>query len=54
LIREIEHNSPSLNDGTEIWDMLTKDSLEISYGIYVYHIDAGEIGEKIGKFAVIK
>jgi hypothetical protein len=26
----------------------------IAYGIYIYHIDAGKSGQKIGKFAVIK
>ncbi len=54
LVREIEHNSPSITDGTEIWDMLTKDRLDISYGVYIYHVDAGELGQKTGKFAVIK
>jgi len=54
LIRELEHNTPSIADGTEIWDMQTKDKLDISYGIYVYYIDADKIGQKIGKFAVIK
>ena len=53
LVDVIEHNS-SLNDGTAIWDMLSKDNLSISYGIYVYHVDAPGIGEKLGKFAVIK
>ena len=53
LVREIEHFSDIL-DGTCVWDMLTKDRLDIAYGIYIYHIDAGELGEKIGKFAVIK
>ncbi len=53
LVDVIEHDSP-FNDGTAEWDMLTKDRLSISYGVYVYHIDAPGIGEKIGKFAVIK
>jgi hypothetical protein len=34
--------------------MLSKDNLDISYGIYIYHVDAPGIGEKIGKFVVIK
>jgi hypothetical protein len=34
--------------------MLSKDNLEISYGIYVYHVKAEGIGEKIGKFLVLK
>ena len=54
LVDIIEHNNPDMSNGTEIWDMQTKDQLEIAYGIYVYHIDAGDVGEKIGKFAVIK
>jgi hypothetical protein len=53
LVNTLEHQA-ALNDGTEIWNMLSKDNLEISYGIYIYHIKADGIGEKIGKFAVIK
>jgi hypothetical protein len=53
LIKEIEH-AASVNDGTEIWNMLSKDNLEISYGIYLYHVKAEGIGEKIGKFVVVK
>lgn len=54
LVRELEHRAESISDGTLIWDMQTKDLLDISYGIYIYHVDAGELGTKIGKFAVIK
>jgi hypothetical protein len=53
LVNTLEHQA-ALNDGTEIWNMLSKDNLEISYGIYIYHVKADGIGEKIGKFAVIK
>jgi hypothetical protein len=28
--------------------------MDIAYGIYVYHVEAPGIGEKIGRFAVIK
>ena len=54
LVRELEHQSESMTDGTLIWDMQTKDLLDISYGVYIYHVDAGDLGVKIGKFAVIK
>ncbi len=54
LVRTIEHDTPNIANGTEIWDMLSKDNLDISYGVYVYHVDAGKAGQKIGKFAVIK
>ena len=43
-----------LNNGTAIWDLLSKDNLEISYGIYLYHVSAPGIGEKTGTFAIIK
>ena len=53
LIDTIEHDS-TLDNGTAIWDMLSRDNLEISYGIYIYHIDAPGIGQKTGTFAIIK
>jgi hypothetical protein len=34
--------------------LVSKDGMNIAYGVYVYHIDAPEIGTQIGKFAVIK
>ena len=52
-VADIDHAS-ELRDGTEIWDMRTRDNLDISYGVYLYHVQAPGIGEKIGKFAVIK
>jgi len=53
LVKEIEHYK-NLRDGSEEWDMLTKDNLGISYGVYVFHVEAPGIGNKVGKFAVIK
>ena len=54
LVDEIAvQNEPS--NGIIHWDMLTRENLEIAAGMYIYHIDAPEIGkEKVGKFAVIK
>ena len=34
--------------------MTTIDNLDIAYGVYVYYVKAEGVGEKIGKFAVIK
>ena len=49
----IVNNEP--NNGIIHWDMLTRENLEIAAGMYIYHIDAQELGkEKVGKFAVIK
>ena len=53
LVDVIEHNSP-IENGTAVWDLLTKDELRVSYGIYIYHVDAPGIGEKVGKFAIVK
>ncbi len=53
LVNTIEHNS-SLSDGEEPWNLVSKDGMDISFGVYVFHIDAPGIGEKIGKFAIIK
>ena len=53
LVATIEHDSP-MDDGSESWNLLSKDGMEIAYGIYIYHVDAPGIGQKIGKFGVIK
>jgi len=53
LVRIIEHES-TIADGTEFWDLKTKDGMEVAYGLYFFHIDAGNLGEKLGKFAIIK
>jgi len=52
-VKTIEHFA-AIDDGMESWDLLSKDNLSISYGVYIYHVDASGIGEHIGKFAVIK
>ncbi len=53
LVQEIDHDSP-VESGREPWDMRTKDGLEVSFGVYIYHVEAPGIGEKIGRFAIIK
>ena len=54
LNRLTDGTDTGLNNGTAIWDLLSKDNLEISYGVYLYHIQAPGIGEKTGTFAIIK
>lgn len=36
------------------WDLLSNEAQKVAYGVYIYHVDAPGIGEKIGRFAVIK
>jgi hypothetical protein len=53
LVRKLEVDNP-VGDGTAKWDLLTKDNLAASYGVYIYHIEAPGVGEHVGKFAIIK
>ena len=53
LVQTLDVNN-SIDNGRYVWNMLTKDNLDLSYGVYIYHVDAPGVGEKVGKFAVIK
>lgn len=52
-VKTLEHDSV-ITDGQESWNLVSKDGMDIAFGIYVFHVDAPGIGEKIGKFAIIK
>lgn len=53
LVQVLEHDDP-VEDGSESWDLVSKDGLTVSFGVYIYHVDAPGIGEKVGKFTLIK
>ncbi len=53
LVKELYHNS-SIDDGQEPWDLVSRDGMDIAFGVYVYQVDAPGIGTTIDKFAVIK
>ena len=53
LVNTIEHSS-TISNGQESWDLVSKDGMDIAFGVYVFHVDAPGVGEKIGKFAIIK
>jgi hypothetical protein len=53
LVRTLDHNS-SMANGAETWDLLSKESMDVSFGVYVYHVDAPGIGEQMGKIFIIK
>ena len=36
------------------WDLLSNEAQRVAYGIYIYHVDAPDVGEFIGRIAVIK
>ncbi len=53
LVKTIYHETSSLN-GAESWDLVSDDGMDVSYGVYIYHVEAPGIGEHIGKFAIVK
>lgn len=53
LVQTLEHDS-SVDDGQEPWNLTSRDGMDISYGIYVYHVDAPGIGTRVDKFAILK
>ncbi|MFA4838406.1 MAG: hypothetical protein WC703_02890, partial [Candidatus Neomarinimicrobiota bacterium] len=52
-VTTIRHES-SIDDGSEPWNLTTKDGLDLAPGIYYYQVEADEAGEFTGKFAIIK
>jgi hypothetical protein len=53
LVKTLQKDS-AFDDGTLSWDLITEDGMDTAYGVYVYHVDADDVGETIGKFALIK
>ncbi|MDP1676790.1 MAG: hypothetical protein Q8L88_07955 [Bacteroidota bacterium] len=53
LVKTIEKEMSATN-GAVSWDLISDDGMEVAYGLYIYHVKAPNVGEHIGKFAVIK
>ncbi len=53
LVTSIEHQS-GMDNGREFWNLLNRDGFSVSYGLYIAHIDAPGVGEKLIKFAIVK
>jgi hypothetical protein len=51
LVRTLEHNDVTF--GALGWDLTGEAGVQVASGIYVYHVDAPDYGEKIGKFAIL-
>ncbi len=52
LVQTLTHDGST--DGYIPWNLRTKDNLDVAPGLYIYHVDAGQFGTQIGKFAIIK
>lgn len=53
LVQTLYHDT-AIDDGQEAWNLVTKDGMNLAYGIYLFHVEADGIGETTGRFAVIK
>jgi hypothetical protein len=53
LVQTMRHQGGTDN-GQMAWDLVSRDGMNISFGMYIYHVDAGPIGSHVGRFAVIK
>ena len=52
LIQTLAHDGS--HDGYVSWDLRTKDNLDVAPGLYIFHVEGGQAGTRIGKFAIIK
>lgn len=53
-VRTLEHDG-DLNNGTVVWDVRTKEGLDVAYGVYFYVVEIDGVSEKkTGKLAIIK
>ena len=46
--------SENLFVGDVFWNLRSEENIDVAYGIYVYVVEAPNIGNKIGKLALIK
>ncbi len=53
LVQTIEHSS-TVDDGQEPWNLVSRDGMDIAYGVYIFHVEAPGIGQRIDKFAIMK
>jgi hypothetical protein len=53
LVQTLRHEG-DINKGVVAWNLRNTDQMEIAPGLYIYHVDGGNTGTFIGKFAVIK
>jgi hypothetical protein len=53
LVQTLYHNG-NIDNGQEPWNLVSRDGMNIAYGVYVFHIDAPGVGSFIGKFAIMK
>ncbi len=61
LVRTLTHDEtnpragglPNQYGGDEDWDLLNENSQKPAPGLYLFHVDAGELGTQVGKFVIV-
>jgi hypothetical protein len=53
FVQEVHHSS-TIDNGQEPWNLVSRDGMDIAFGVYVYQVDAPGIGTHIDKFAILK
>jgi hypothetical protein len=53
LVETLKHDG-NINKGVVAWDLRNLDNLEVAPGLYIYHVEGPDVGNFIGKFAIIK
>jgi len=51
---QILYHDGNIMEGYVPWDLRSKDNLEVAPGLYIYHVEAPDAEDFIGKFAIIK
>ena len=52
-VKVIDHVGAQ-DESIATWNLQSDDGLDVSFGVYLYHVDAPGVGKKIGRFAIIK
>ena len=52
LVQTLEHDGSTA--GYVSWDLRSKDNIDVAPGLYIFHVEGGQAGTRIGKFALIK
>ena len=53
LVQTLTHDS-TVDDGQEPWNLVSRDGMDVAFGIYLFHVDAPGVGTSVGRFALIK
>jgi hypothetical protein len=53
-VRTLVHGG-DLRNGSETWDLRTKEGLDVAFGVYFYVVEADALArKKIGRLAIVK